>query len=119
MSPGMLLQQQHLQTEMHSANLGSTTPACPATVGQGIRWGHSDQQQPKNSVFSNALSSPVRRSLQSYHTSSNFMSYGNGPRCSNNEINNSHHQQNRDTNSPMSNDSLDMRADSPDRDFPG
>ena len=114
----MLLQQQHLQTAMHSANLGPTAPAGPAAVGQGIRWSHSDQQQPKNSVFSNALSSPVRRSLQSYHTSSNFMSYGNGPRSSNNEIN-THHQQNRDTNSPMSNDSLDMRADSPDRDFPG
>ncbi|PON52262.1 nuclear receptor family 2 group C protein [Trema orientale] len=120
MSPRMLLQQQHLQTAMHSTNLGPTVPAAPTPAGQGLRWGNSDQQA-KNSVFSNALSSPVRQSLQPYHLaaqgsyhSSNFMPYGNGPR-SNPEANYNHHQ-NRDT--PMSNDSLDMHADSPDNGFP-
>lgn len=124
MSPRTLLQQQHLQTAMHSANLGPTIPAAPATAGQGVRWGHSDQQ-PKNSVFSNALSSPVRRSLQSYHLAAqgsyppgNFTSSGDGPPRSNNEINNSHHYQNRDMNPSMSNDCLDMHADSPDHGYP-
>ncbi|CAH9101629.1 unnamed protein product [Cuscuta europaea] len=36
------------------------------SAGQGIRTDHYDQQS-KNYVFSNALSSPVRRSLQNYH----------------------------------------------------
>lgn len=122
MSPRTLLQQQHLQTAMHSANLGPTIPAAPATAGQGGRWGHSEQRA-KNSVFSNALSSPVRRSLQSYHLaaqgshhSGNFTPHGDGHRI-NNEIN-SYPQQNRDTNPSVSNDSLDMHTDSPDRDFP-
>lgn len=101
MSPGMVLQQQHLQSAMHSANLGPTAQAGP---GPGNRWAHSDQQQqPKNSVFSNALSSPVRRSLQPYH----LAAHGNGPRSSANDTNNA----------PMPNESLDMHADSPDRGF--
>lgn len=122
MSPRMLLQQQHLQNAMHSTNLGPTVPAAPTPAGQGVRWGNPDQQT-KNSVFSNALSSPVRQSLQSYHLaaqgsyhSTNFMPYGNGPRS--NPEGNYHHHQNRDTNSPVSNDSLDMHADSPDHGFP-
>ncbi|XP_076935168.1 uncharacterized protein LOC143601733 [Bidens hawaiensis] len=47
-----------------------------------------DQQGPRNYIFSNALSSPVRRSLQNYHIS-------HGPR------NNDHH----------SDSSMDMHAD--------
>ncbi|KAM6563638.1 hypothetical protein CsatB_023636 [Cannabis sativa] len=125
MSPRMLLQQQHLQNAMHSTNLGPTAPAAPTPVGPGVRWGNPDQQA-KNSVFSNALSSPVRQSLQPYHLAAqgsyhstnptNVLTCGNGPR-SNNEGNH-HHHQNRDTNSPMSNDSLDMHADSLDSGFP-
>lgn len=38
----------------------------PTTAAQGTRSEHCDQQS-KNSVFSNALSSPIRRSLQNYH----------------------------------------------------
>ncbi|KAL1326877.1 hypothetical protein AAHE18_13G260500 [Arachis hypogaea] len=61
-SPGVSrqpLHQQNTQAAMH-ANFGSTL------VGQGMRSAQPDQQ-PKNSVFSNALSSPIRRSLQPYH----------------------------------------------------
>lgn len=56
-----------------------------ATVGQGPRLGLSDQN--KNSVFSNALSSPVRRSLQPFHiaqggyySANNSSQVGNGGR---------------------------------------
>ncbi|XP_047181640.1 uncharacterized protein LOC124848065 isoform X2 [Vigna umbellata] len=67
-SPRQPMHQQNSQTAMH-ANFGGSTPsnAFGATVaGQGIRAGQPDQQA-KNSVFSNALSSPIRRSLQPYH----------------------------------------------------
>lgn len=56
-----------------------------AMIGQGPRQGHSDQN--KNSVFSNALSSPVRRSLQPFHmaqggyySANNASQVGNGGR---------------------------------------
>lgn len=39
-----------------------------SSVPQGFRSEHNDQQS-KNYIFSNALSSPVRRSLQNYHIS--------------------------------------------------
>ncbi|GMY11216.1 putative S-acyltransferase [Fagus crenata] len=124
MSPRLPFQNQHAQNAMHSTNLGavvSSSPFGPATVGQGVRSGQSDNQG-KNTVFSNALSSPVRRSLQSYHLtqvgchSNNTMSSGNGPR--NNETNYAHHQNRDNTNSPSSNDCMDMHADSPGHDFP-
>lgn len=74
----------------------------------------------KNSVFSNALSSPVRRSLQHYHSvqvgyhSNNVLSSANGSR---NTETNYCHQQIRELNSPSPNDCMDMHADSPARDF--
>ncbi|XP_077220659.1 uncharacterized protein LOC143854529 [Tasmannia lanceolata] len=86
-----------------------------AIIGQGPRSGHPDQ--PKNSVFSNALSSPVRRSLQPYHLAqggynpNSVLPCGNGAARSH-EINYPH--QNRDSNSLSSNDSsMDMHAESP------
>uniref|UniRef100_A0A5B7AHE4 Holocarboxylase synthetase n=1 Tax=Davidia involucrata TaxID=16924 RepID=A0A5B7AHE4_DAVIN len=124
MSPRLPLQHQHTQTAMHLTNSGvpvSSNSFGPMTAGQGLRSGHSDHQS-KNSVFSNALSSPVRRSLQHYHLaqggnySNNVMPSGNGPR--NNEINYPHHQH-RDSNPPSSNDSsMDMHADSPGHESP-
>ncbi|KAH7565946.1 hypothetical protein JRO89_XS08G0043500 [Xanthoceras sorbifolium] len=98
-------------------NLGlpvASNTCVPAAVGPGVRSGQPDQQ-PKNSVFSNALSSPVRRSLQHYHlTQGGYqMPTGNGHR--NSEPNNAHHQ-NRDANSPSS-ESMDMHADSPGHEF--
>ncbi|KAK9991194.1 hypothetical protein SO802_026179 [Lithocarpus litseifolius] len=122
MSPRLPFQNQHAPNA-NLTNLGaaiSSSPFGSATVGQGVRSGQSDNQG-KNSVFSNALSSPIRRSLQSYQLaqggchSNNTMSSGNGPR--NNEANYAHHH-NRDTNSPSSNDCMDMHADSPGHDFP-
>ncbi|KAK9272935.1 hypothetical protein L1049_003314 [Liquidambar formosana] len=123
MSPRLQYHHQHSQTAMHLANSGipvSSNAFGPATAGQGIRSGHADQA--KNSVFSNALSSPVRRSLQHYHlaqgayNSNNNLSSGNAPR--NNETSYPH-PQNRDSNSPSSNDSsMDMHADSPGHESP-
>lgn len=84
----------------------------PTAVGQGIRPGNSDQS--KNSVFSNALSSPVRRTLQHYHLSQGGFSSNNPTRSSENST-----IQNRDTNPLSSNDtSMDMHADSPGNDSP-
>ncbi|KAK7318509.1 hypothetical protein RJT34_03211 [Clitoria ternatea] len=114
-------QPQNSQPAMHT-NFGASIPtnAFGATViGQGIRTGQPDQQA-KNSVFSNALSSPIRRSLQPYHLaqgsfpSSNIMSSGNGNR--NSEMNYSSGV-NRDTNSSNSSDCMDMHSDSPGHDF--
>ncbi|KAJ4950799.1 hypothetical protein NE237_027631 [Protea cynaroides] len=117
-SPRLNFQNQHSLPTTHVVNgiPVSSGSFGPATVGQGPRSGLSDSQA-KNSVFSNALSSPVRRSLQHYHLAqggyhpNSMMPTGNGTR--NSETNFPHHQ-NRDTNSPCSNDSsMDMHADSP------
>ncbi|XVE83267.1 hypothetical protein DITRI_Ditri16bG0074000 [Diplodiscus trichospermus] len=119
-SPRLSLQQHHPQTATQMNTLSapfSSTPISPATTTQGVR---SGDYQAKNSVFSNALSSPVRRSLQHYHSvqgsyhSNNVLSSANGPRNNENNI----HQQNREASSPSANDCMDMHADSPGRDFP-
>ncbi|KAL8473733.1 hypothetical protein ACS0TY_029867 [Phlomoides rotata] len=84
-----------------------------ATVGQGLRSHNSDQT--KNSVFSNALTSPVRTSLQNYHLSQGGVQYANSATRSNENNSN----QPRDPNPPSSNDtSMDMHADSPGHDSP-
>ncbi|XP_057420237.1 uncharacterized protein LOC130714356 [Lotus japonicus] len=112
---------QNSQTTMPT-NFGASIPSNAfgtTVVGQGMRAGQLDQQ-PKNSVFSNALSSPIRRSLQPYHMaqgscpSSNLMSSGNGARNSEITYPNS---QIRDTNSSNSSDCMDMHAESPGHDF--
>lgn len=116
MSPRLAVQHQHSQAVLNNSGLPfSSIPYAPSTVGPGVRSGQPDHQA-KNSVFSNALSSPVRRSLQHYHlTQGGYqMLPGNGPR--NGDTNNAHHQQNRDANSPSS-DSMDMHADSPGHEF--
>ncbi|XP_042029502.1 uncharacterized protein LOC121776394 [Salvia splendens] len=111
-----LLTQQLSQTAMQSAHTGiplSSNVFGPSAAGQGLRSGSSDQ--PKNTVFSNALSSPVRRSLQHYHPSqgSQYAS-NNAVRCNDNSGN-----QTRDLNPPSSNDtSMEMHADSPGHDSP-
>ncbi|XP_028111345.1 uncharacterized protein LOC114309739 isoform X1 [Camellia sinensis] len=110
MSPRALpTQNQHSQPTMHLTNSGilvSSGSSGAPSVGQGF---HCDQQS-KNYVFSNALSSPVRLSLQNYHIAQG----GNGFR--NNEPTFVQHQ-NRDSNSYNSNDSsMDMHADSPGND---
>ncbi|KAF7129794.1 hypothetical protein RHSIM_Rhsim10G0147500 [Rhododendron simsii] len=112
-----LEEHQHPQTAMHLANTSfpvSSTSFGPTTAAQGPRSAHFDHHQPKTSVFSNALSSPVRRSLQQCHLpqgnyfANNVMQSGNGAR-------------NNETLSPNnlirdSNDlSMDMHSDSPGR----
>ncbi|KAL2528080.1 hypothetical protein Fot_20778 [Forsythia ovata] len=111
--PQSAMQSTHSGTPVSSNSFG------PATFGQGLRSGNSDNQT-KNSVFSNALSSPVRRTLQHYHLThgsshtNNIIPSVNGQR--NNE--NTCHP-GRDPNPPSSNDtSMDMHADSPGHDSP-
>lgn len=119
MSPRAPVQHQQSQPAMHVTNSGfpvSSGSSGLTAAGQGIRSEHCDQQ-PKNSVFSNALSSPLRQSLQQYHiTRGGYcpnvgLPLGNGVR--NNEptfLNN----QSRDSSALSSNDSaMDMHADSP------
>lgn len=116
MSPRAPIQQQQSQQLMHVNSSGF--PAAPGLSGQtviaqGLRSENVDGQQ-KNSVFSNALSSPVRRSLQNYHI-------GEGGPCPSNMslVNGNRNtepgffpQQSRDSAAFSSNDStMDMHAD--------
>ncbi|KAE8714286.1 exocyst complex component 2-like [Hibiscus syriacus] len=117
MSPRAPSQQQQPQPTMPFMNPGfmvSSGSSCQTSV-RGTRPDHCDQQ-PKNSVFSNALSSPVRLSLQHYHISqegncpNGGLPSGNG--AGKNESNFLQHQI-RDPNPLSSNDtSMDMHADS-------
>ncbi|KAL5560237.1 hypothetical protein UlMin_036448 [Ulmus minor] len=119
MSSRVSVQQQQTQAPMAIMNSGfpvSSGSPLSANAGQGIRSEQSENQS-KNSVFSNALSSPVRRSLQHYHLvqggyyQNSGLPLGNGIR--NNEPNFLNHL-NRDYNLPSSNDtSMDMHAESP------
>ncbi|KAH7862049.1 hypothetical protein Vadar_034151 [Vaccinium darrowii] len=111
-----LEEHQHPQTAMHLANTSfpvSSTSFGPTTAAQGPRSAHFDHHQPKN-VFSNALSSPVRRSLQQYHLPqgnyfpNNVMQSGSGLR---NTETNFPNNQIRDSNDLL----MDMHSDSPGR----
>ncbi|KAG6673864.1 hypothetical protein I3842_15G012500 [Carya illinoinensis] len=69
MSPRAPVQHQHSQATMHVMNSGfllSSGSSGLTSAGHGSRSEHCDHQS-KNSVFSNALSSPLRQSLQHYH----------------------------------------------------
>ncbi|OAY84875.1 uncharacterized protein LOC109717089 [Ananas comosus] len=105
-SPRFQFPHQHSQSTMHSTNTSNQPPSgfsAQPTAGSAFRSSHSDQS--KNSVFSNALSSPVRRSLQPYHLAQGGGSYYVNGGGRSNELN-------RESNSPSPNDS-DMHADSP------
>ncbi|KAJ8492989.1 hypothetical protein OPV22_014710 [Ensete ventricosum] len=104
------------QSTMHVTNSG-TQPTYgifgQPMAGLAPRIGHFDQA--KSSVFSNALSSPVRRSLQPYHIAQGGGFYGNGVLPTGNAESRSHHDpnENRGTNSLGSNDSsMDIHTDS-------
>lgn len=109
---------QHSQP-LHFANSGfhvSPGPVGVAAPGHGLRSDHD--QQPKNNVFSNALSSPVRRSLQNYHIAqgSHFANNAQPPNATRHNETNSQNQ-NRDSNGYNSVDaSMDMHSDSPGHD---
>ncbi|XP_022894168.1 uncharacterized protein LOC111408667 isoform X2 [Olea europaea var. sylvestris] len=110
------------QTAVQSTHSGTPVPSNSfgaATIGQGLRSGNPDNQT-RNSVFSNALSSPVRRTLQHYHLthgssySNNIISSANGQRNNENSC-----LPGRDPNPPSSIDtSMDTHADSPGYDSP-
>lgn len=117
MSPRAQLQHQNSQPTMQFANSGFLVSSGPSgqTTGHGTRFEHCDQQ-PKNAVFSNALSSPIRRSLQHCQIvqGGGYNLNGGLPLATvgrNNDPNFLQHQ-NRDFNPPGSNDSsMDMHAD--------
>lgn len=102
MSPRL---QQYPQTAVHFPSAGMQTSSGifgHASVGLAPRPSYSDQA--KNTVFSNALSSPVCRSLQHYHLSQG------GSR----NHDTTSPSVNRESNSPSNNDSsMDMHSDSP------
>ncbi|XP_072993690.1 uncharacterized protein [Typha latifolia] len=118
-SPRSLFPTQHSQSTTlftNSSNQPTSGSFVQTTMGLAPRSSlFSDQS--KNSVFSNALSSPVRRSLQPYHLAqgggycaNGVMHTGNGGR--NHEL--SSPSNNRESNSASSNDSsMDMHSDSP------
>lgn len=109
MSPRAPQQHQNSQPVQltNSSFLVSSGSSGPITASQGTRSEHVDQQS-KNSVFSNALSSPVRRSLQNYHIAQGGYYPTGGPQSGNatrsNEPNFLQHQS-RDPNPVSSNDS--------------
>ncbi|XP_059630421.1 uncharacterized protein LOC132273480 [Cornus florida] len=119
MSPRAPIQNPQSQPMTHLTNSGflvsSGSSETPATL-QGFRSEHNDQQ-PKNYVFSNALSSPVRRSLQNYHIGQGGYPVNvvqpstNGVHSNESQV---LRQQNRASDPVNSNDSsMDMHADSP------
>ncbi|MFQ6655281.1 hypothetical protein Gotur_025908 [Gossypium turneri] len=118
MSPRAPSQQQHSQPAMQFMNTGFmvSTGSSGQTAVQGTRPDHCDQQS-KNLVFSNALSSPVRRSLQHYHIAQEGYCPNGGLPSGNGARNNEPsflQNQTRDSNPLSSNDSsMDMHADSP------
>ncbi|MQL76865.1 hypothetical protein Taro_009263 [Colocasia esculenta] len=113
MSPRLQFTQQHSQPAMHVTNSNvqsSSAPFGQAQPGQGPRSGQVDQN--KNTVFSNALSSPIRRSLQPYHLAQSGGFYPNNVSSSGNGARNQ--EMNRESNASGSADtSMDMHSDSP------
>ncbi|XP_057426992.1 uncharacterized protein LOC130720378 [Lotus japonicus] len=116
MSPRAPLQHQQLQPAVHVPSSGfpvTSGSSGHTIVGQGLRSEQCDNQT-KNSVFSNALSSPVRRSLQHYEIGEGG-NYPSGLSMGNGNRNTEHsfvHQQSRDATGFSSNDSaMDMHAD--------
>ncbi|KAK7357178.1 hypothetical protein VNO80_16461 [Phaseolus coccineus] len=112
MSPRAPQQHQQSQPLMHATVTGSGFPVTTGfpgqtIMGQGLRSEHCDIQS-KNSLFSNALSNPVRQVGEVGNYSSG-LSMGNGSR--NTEVN-FLHQQSSDSAAFIFNDAaMDMHAD--------
>lgn len=104
MSPRVQFQHHHQHSQPANPSL-QNHPFGQGMAGSGPRSAHTEQS--RNSVFSNALSSPVRRSLQPFQLTQggyfqNVIPTNNGA------------SQNRESNSLGSNDSaMDMHSDSP------
>lgn len=117
MSPRAPIQHQSSQPTMQFPNSGFLVSSGPSGHTTGTRFEPCDQQ-PKNTVFSNALSSPIRRSLQHYQIAQGGGYHPNGgsalPLAAGGRNNDPNflQQHNRDFNPPGSNDSsMDMHAD--------
>ncbi|XP_062203731.1 uncharacterized protein LOC133905934 [Phragmites australis] len=104
----------HLHPQITNPFTNSVVPPATGLYGQttaGSAPRSSLSDQSKNTIFSNALSSPVRQSLQNYHLTQGS---GNGGRHT--EANSA--GANRETNATSSNDtSMDMVSDSTGNDF--
>ncbi|CAA0806428.1 Uncharacterised conserved protein UCP009193 [Striga hermonthica] len=104
------IEEQQQTQNPHAVIPASSNVYGPTNVSQGLRSGVNTDQS-KNSVFSNALSSPVRRSLQTYHLSHSGQYVNNPARAPENN--------NSNPNPPSSNDtSMDIHPDSPSHDSP-
>ncbi|WOL08141.1 hypothetical protein Cni_G16893 [Canna indica] len=104
-----LLQYPHSTTQISNPNSQNSDMVATATVGQAPRFSSCDQG--KNTVFSNALSSPVRRSLEPYHIAQGGANHNNIRDHESNHLN-----QNQGTHFQTSSDtSMDMHSDSPAR----
>ncbi|KAE8701837.1 exocyst complex component 2-like [Hibiscus syriacus] len=118
MSPRAPIQQLHPQPTMQFMNTSFmvSSGSSGQIAGQGIRPDQCDQQS-KNLVFSNALSSPVRRSLQHYHIAQEGYCPNSGVPSGNGARNNETsflQNQTRDSNPLSSSDTLmDMHSDIP------
>nr|ACU19912.1 unknown [Glycine max] len=114
MSPRAPLQHQQSQPALHAPSFPVTSASSGQTIfAQGLRSDHCENQS-KNYVFSNALSSPICRSLQHYQIGEGGC-YTNGLSMGNGNWNTEPgflHQQSRDSNAMSSNDSnMGMHAD--------
>lgn len=115
MSPRAPVLHHHSQSPANFPNAGFLVsgPSAQVPAAQAPRSDQYDNQT-KNSVFSNALSSPVRRTLQHYQLAQGVYCPSGGPPPGNaarsNEGNYANNQ-NRDSNSNDS--SMDMHQDSP------
>lgn len=115
MSPRAPVMHHHSQAPTHVANTGFLVsgPSVQTATAQGPRSEQYDNQT-KNSVFSQALSSPVRRTLQHYHLAQGGYYPSGGPppvNAARSSDNNYANSLNRDSNSNDS--SMDMHQDSP------
>ena len=104
----------HQHPQIANPFTNSVVPPGTGLYGQsaaGFAPRPSITDQSKNTIFSNALSSPVRRSLQNYHITQGA---GNGGRNAEANLAGA----NRETNSASSNDtSMDMVSDSAGNEF--
>lgn len=112
MSPRAQVRHQHSQptTQLMSSGFPVSSGSSGQITGQGTRPEQCDQQS-RNSVFSNGLSSPIRWSLQHYQIAQGG-GFGGLPPATGGRSNDPNFllHQNRDSNS--SNDSsMDMHAD--------
>lgn len=116
MSPRYQVPQQNPQSAMHGTNPSMQTSSGSfghTTAGHGSRTGHIDQAK-NSAVFSNALSSPIRRTLQSYHLQREGESYPDSVLQAGNESRSNESNSFNQNKDPNSNDSsMDMHSDSP------